>query len=61
MAKAAFTKKYALNATGVLDITEEGIYIENPDTAEMIDLKELLADFANRTIKLSATYDEDYE
>ena len=28
---AAITRKYALTAKGVLDITEEGIYIEHPE------------------------------
>lgn len=60
MAKAAITMKYSLTANGILDITDSGMYIENPDTGEMVDLKELLADFADRGIKLSVAYDEDY-
>lgn len=61
MAKASITKKYALSATGILDIADDVISIENPDTGELIDLKVLLKDFANRAVKLSVTYDEDYE
>lgn len=62
MAKASITKKYALSANGTLDITDDGIIsIENPDTGELIDLKVLLKDFVDRPIKLSVTYDEDYE
>lgn len=61
MAKASITKKYALSANGILDITDDGIAIENPDSGELIDLKNLLKDFANRAVKLSVTYDEDYE
>lgn len=61
MAKASITKKYALSANGILDITDTGVAIENPDTGELIDLKTLLSDFANRAVKLSVTYDEDYE
>ena len=61
MAKASITKKYALSANGILDINEDGVAIENPDTGELIDLKTLLIDFANRAVKLSVTYDEDYE
>lgn len=61
MAKASITKKYALSANGILDITDDGVSIENPDTGELIDLKTLLSDFANRAVKLSVTYDEDYE
>ena len=61
MAKAAITKKYSLNASGILAITENGVSIENVDTGELIDLKILLSDFADRTVKLSVNYDEDYE
>ena len=61
MAKAAITKKYSLNASGILSITEDGVSIENVDTGELIDLKILLSDFADRTVKLSVNYDEDYE
>lgn len=62
MAKASITKKYALSANGILDITDDGVVgIENPDTGELIELKTLLSDFANRAVKLSVTYDEDYE
>ena len=60
MAKAAITRKYALNATGILDITENNMYIENPDTGEMVNIKKLLADFADRAVKMSVTYDEEY-
>lgn len=62
MAKASITKKYALSANGILDITDNGVIgIENPDTGELIELRTLLSDFANRAVKLSVTYDEDYE
>lgn len=60
MAKAAITRKYALSATGILDITENEIYLENPDTGEMVILRELLSDFADRSIKMSVNYDEEY-
>ena len=61
MAKASITKKYALSASGILDITDDSVAIENPDSGELIDLKDLFKDFANRAVKLSVTYDEDYE
>lgn len=61
MAKAAITKKYSLSASGILAITEDGVGIENTETGELIDLKVLLSDFADRTVKLSVNYDEDYE
>jgi hypothetical protein len=61
MAKAAIVKKYALSATGILSISDEGVSIENTETGECIHFEDLLSDFADRTIKLSVTYDEDYE
>ena len=61
MAKAAITKKYSLSANGILSIEDEIIGIENIETGELIDLKTLLSDFADRSVKLSVNYDEDYE
>ena len=61
MAKASITKKYSLSANGILSITDDGIAIENPDTGELINLAELLSEFADRTVRLSVNYDEDYE
>ena len=61
MAKASIIKKYSLNANGILSITDDNIAIENIDTGELISLAELLRDFADRTVKLSVNYDEDYE
>lgn len=59
--KASITRKDALSANGILDINEAGIFIENEDTGELIDLKVLLSDFADKTVKLSVTYDYDYD
>lgn len=61
MAKAAITKKFALNAEGILNIEDEAVSIENADTGELINLSELLSDFADRSVKLSVNYSEDYE
>lgn len=61
MAKAQIQRKYALSAHGILDITDEGVCIENADTGEMINFKDLLDDFNNRPIKLSVNYEEDYQ
>lgn len=61
MAKAQIVKKYSLSAQGILAITEEGVGIENTESGELIDLKVLLADFADKSVKLSVNYDEDYE
>lgn len=59
--KASITRKDALSANGILDINEAGIFIENENTGELIDLKVLLSDFADKTVKLSVTYDYDYD
>ena len=61
MAKAAITQKMSLNANGILAIGDDKIGIENPDTGEIIMLDKLLADFADKSVKLSVTYDFDYE
>ena len=61
MAKAAITQKMSLNANGILEIGDGQIGIENPDTGEIIMLDKLLADFADKSVKLSITYDFDYE
>lgn len=61
MAKSAITQKMSLNANGILEIGDGQIGIENPDTGEIIMLDKLLADFANKSVKLSVTYDFDYE
>ena len=61
MAKAAINKSFKLNAQGILAITDDGVYIENPDTGELIPLSTLLSEFADKSIKLSVTYDYDYD
>ena len=58
--KAAITKKYTLSASGILAIADDGVYIENTETGEAIDFRDLLSDFADKSIKLSVNYDEDY-
>lgn len=60
MAKAAINKTLKLNAQGILDIMDDGVYIENGDTGELIDFKILLSEFADKPVKLSVTYDYDY-
>lgn len=61
MAKAAINKTFKLNANGILAVGDGKIGIENPDTGELIMLDKLLADFADKSVKLSVTYDFDYE
>lgn len=60
MAKAAITQKMSLTANGILAIGDGKIGIENPDTGELIMLDKLLADFADKSVKLRVTYDFDY-
>lgn len=61
MAKAAFVKNYKLSAQGILVIEDDVIGVENADTGELIDMRELLSDFRDRTIKLTISYDENYD
>ena len=60
MAKAAITQKLSLNANGILEINDIGVFIENEDTGELIDFKDLLSEFADKSVKVSVTYDYDY-
>ena len=60
MAKASINKTLKLNASGILAITDDGVYIENGDTGELIDLKDLISEFADKSVKLAVTYDYDY-
>ena len=61
MAKSTITKKYSLSAEGVLYIGDDGIAIENANTSELLDLKDILKDFSEKPVKLSISYGEDYE
>ena len=61
MAKAAINKTLKLNANGVLDIMDDGVYIENGDTGELVNLKTLLSEFADKPVKIAVTYDYDYD
>ena len=58
---ANIKKKYSLNAKGILGIGDGVIGIENTDTGEFFNLKDLLADFADKSVSLSVNYDEEYE
>ena len=60
MAKATITRKYSISAEGILYMSDDSIYIENPETGLAVDLKKLLEDFADKTVKLSVNYGEDY-
>ena len=55
-----FMRKYSVSAKGILDIADGGIFIEDEDTGEAIDLRDLLEDFNEKTVKLTVNYDEEY-
>ena len=57
MAKASINKTFKLNAKGILSIEDDVVAIENTDTGELIDLKDLLAEFADKPVSLSVTYE----
>lgn len=61
MAKAAFNKSYKINAKGVLSIDDNTVAVENPDTGELVELATLFADFADKPVSITISYDEDYE
>lgn len=60
MAKAAINFNYKINAKGILHIEDNTVAVENPDTGELISLSALFEDFADKTVALSISYDEDY-
>lgn len=57
---AAIMKNYKLSAKGILVVEDDNVGIENVDTGDFIDMRDLLVDFKDRTIKLSISYDEEY-
>ena len=61
MAKAAINQTLKLNAQGILAINEAGVFVEAEDTGELLDFKDLLSEFADKSVKLSVTYDYDYD
>ena len=59
MAKSAINKTLQLNANGILAIENNVICIENHDTGDLIDFRELLYDFLDKPVKFSISYDYD--
>ena len=58
---APITKKYSLNIKGILVMDEaHGLAIEVEGADECLSLDALMADFADKTVKISVTYDEEY-
>ena len=60
MANAAIMKRYRVSAKGILVIENDMIGIENLDTGEIVEFKDLLCDFADKSIQLAVSYDEEY-
>ena len=60
MAKASITQNISLSAYGILSVTDDCVAIENPDTGKLIDLRNLLSEFADKAVKLSVVYDYNY-
>lgn len=58
---ANVTKKYQLSAKGILVIDNGVIGIENTESGDFFDMADLLSDFADKSIKLTVAYDEDYD
>lgn len=57
---ANISKKYTLNGKGILVIDNGIVGLEDVDTGELIEFKDLLADFKDKGVKLSINYDEEY-
>ena len=58
---AAIVKKYNLSAKGILVVDDNAVGVEMTDTGEFISMQDLLSDFDGKIIKLSVSYDEDYD
>ena len=56
---ANVTKKYALSAKGIFVVEDDIVGIENTDTGEFLNFKDLLVDFKDKFVKFSINYDED--
>ena len=62
MAKAAINFNYKISAKGILHIDDDGVVaIENTDTGELINLSALFADFGDKSVSMSISYDEEYD
>ena len=58
---APITKKYSLNIKGILVMDgEHGLGIEVEGSNECLSLDVLMADFADKTVKISVACDEEY-
>ena len=54
-------RKYNVSASGILTIDKDGrLYVSCEDGAQDVSLAKLLEDFADRQVKISCNYDEEY-
>ena len=58
---ANITKKYSMNIKGILVIEDGAAGVENTETEEFLDFRDLLSDFADKDIKMTINYDEEYD
>lgn len=61
MAKAAVNKDFKVSASGILVLDcDDNIALEIEDTGELRYLTEILADFKDKDVKITCTYNEDF-
>ena len=54
------TKKFNSTMSGLLTIDGDALFISCEDGAQDVNLAKLLVDFADRPVKISVNYDEEY-
>lgn len=60
MAKNSISYNYKISAKGILYIEDDVVGIEHAETGELIQLSDLFEDFADKSVSLSISYDEEY-
>nr|DAV02982.1 MAG TPA: YonK protein [Bacteriophage sp.]DAW66077.1 MAG TPA: YonK protein [Caudoviricetes sp.] len=56
---AKIQSKYTIQASGILRINNDEVFVENDDTGDVVSLSELFVDFADKDVKLSIAYGEE--
>lgn len=56
-----FERKYNFKAKGVLYVKDGVICVENPETGELVEIAEHLADFNGKEATLQVSYGEEVE
>ena len=56
---AKIQSKYTIQASGILRINNDEVFVENDDTGDVVSLSELFVDFADKYVKLSIAYGEE--